>query len=697
LRAAGARSHQVLIFALAEASWLSAAGLLTGAALGVAAAAVLAGAAGLPAGAVLSHSLITTTDALVLLGGWVAATALIGCVLLLRGGRVADVLAVAAVAALALALSRGATTGGTLALLMAPLTCVAAGAIVYRLAGAILRTGERVLRRGPVALRLAIVGLARAPTAPALAVAFVAVSIGLAGFALGYGATLERGAADQAAQSVPLDARIVPSPGSTTPLQIAPLSRWRALAGGGTVLPVQRTYASYVQGGAANTVPTLGIPSDGLELIHDWHATGGAVSAAVLAQRLAPRGPVSRLGPSLPAGDRYLKLRVSATAGVEITADLLSSDGAVLQIPLGLAGAGQRALSAKLPPGPHRLEAFELDEPGGEAATNGHQLAENQAAATQSTSTVTVGPLSAVSGTGAARRLSLRSWRGVGAAGSLGGGTGAPRVLFTDSGEAGIVRPPQPSDSRPVPVVVDPVTAGAATPTGQLTLNVDGQPVSAQVVGTLRRFPTTGPSGTGFVLADESTLAGALNASLPGQGRPGELWIATSAPASLGAVARAGARGGLGVSVRADVERALRDDPIADGVLNGLFAAAAVAAALAMLGLLVALAGAMREPRAERDLEAQGLGPRQLRDELGLRVLAAGVLGTLAGLVVAAVLTRLAVATVRAAGSVAAPNPPLTAVAPVAQLLGLGLGALVAFVAIAWLATRLAVARQRPL
>ena len=82
----------------------------------------------------------------------------------------------------------------------------------------------------------------------------------------------------------------------------------------------------------------------------------------------------------------------------------------------------------------------------------------------------------------------------------------------------------------------------------------------------------------------------------------------------------------------------------------------------------VALAGAMRQPEAERDLEIQGLGAREFRGELRLRVLVAGALGTVAGLIVAGVLTRLAVVTVRAAGGVAVPDPPLTAVAPAGEL-----------------------------
>ncbi len=704
LRAAGARSGQLIVFALAEAGWLTALGLAAGAVIGMTVAALLAGGAGLPVGKVLAHSLLTPAGALALLGGWVAAAALIGCVLLMPGRRIADVLGIAAAAGLALALSRGATAAGAPALLLAPLTCVAGGALVYRVAGAALRTGERISRRGPVPVRLALVGLARAPTAPALAVAFVAVSVGLAGFALGYRATLERGAADQAAYSVPLDARITPTASFAPPLELASIAHWRTLAAGGPVLPVRRTYASYLDGGQTVTVPALGVPAGGLPMIRRWRSGDGSATPAVLARRLAPHGPVRAPGPQLPAGGRWMALRMSSPAGVQVSADLRSPSGAVTQVSLGLASPRPRTARVRLAPGRHELEALELDEPTGLEATNGHQNAENQAAATQSSTDVRLGPL-LVGGPGRRRWVSLRGWRGVGAAS---GGTsesapttagtaaaGSVRVRFADTGEPGVVRPRQPSDTAPVPVLTDPATAAAATSSGQLALTVDGLPVAARVVGTLIRFPTLGSGQAGLVVADEATLAGALDASLPGQGRPDELWIATAHPARLRAALGSGTLSQLGAGFRSDVESTLRADPVAVGVLGTLTGAAAVATALAIIGLLASLVGAMREPQAERDLEVQGLGPRQLRVELGLRVLAAGVLGIGAGLLVAGVLTRLAVVTVRAAGAVAAPDPPLVTVIPVAQLALLAVGALVSLAIAGWLAASGVVGRRR--
>jgi hypothetical protein len=697
LSAAGGRASQRLVFVLAEAGCLSALGLLAGAALGLAVAAVLATAAGLPAGAVLAHGPLTGTGLAALLGGWIAATSLIGLVLLLPGGAIADALAIAATAALALALTRGADSGGPLPVLLAPLVSIAAGVLVYRLSATALRAGERLSRRGPLAVRLALVSLARAPVAPALAVAFIAISTGLGGFALGYRATLQRGTADEAANVVPLDALIAPTPSFATPLELASLKRWRSIAGG-PVLPVRRTDASFAGAGETITVPALGIPAAGLALIHGWRASDGSAPLATLARRLQPPGAVRTPGPSLPAGARWVSLRVSAPGGgVEVTADLRNAAGSITQLSLGLASARPRTATARLPAGSVELEAIELDEPTGLEATSGHQNGENPAAETQSSIAVRLGPMRALDAAGRRlKNLSFDGWRGVDAASGASATRVSLRLAFADSGDPGIIRPRQPSDLGPLPVLVDPGTAAAASRSRRLALTVDGLPVTARIVGVLKRFPTLPAGSAGFVIADEPTLAGALDASLPGQGRPDELWISTDHPRRLRAALSHGRLHALSAGFRAGVERSLRSDPIARGVLATFAFGAAVSAGLALIGLLVALLGAMRDRRVELDLAVQGLGPRMLRRELALRILAASSLGILAGLVLAVVLTRLAVAAVRAAGAVAIPNPPLVTVAPWGRLALLAIVAAAVFTAVSWLAAGAAVHRSNP-
>ena len=664
LQLAGARRAQCLAFVAGEAAALCAVALLAGAAIGVGVAALLAGAAGLPVGAVLTHSVVTPLGLVALAAGWVCAAVLLTTVLSARGARIVDALALAAVVALVTALVVAPGSAGASAVLIAPLCCLAAGVLIFRAASPVLRGAARLARHGPLLGRLALIGLARSPGPASLAIAFIAIAVGLGGFALAYHATLVRGTADQAAASVPLDAIVSPTSGFVSPLELAPLARWRALSRG-DAYPVRRTLAIYAGPGAAVTEPAIGVPAAALARIHGWRASDGSAPLATLARRLIPSGPVRTPGPMLPVDARRLSLRVgSPAAAITVIADLRVASGQITQVTLGPTGG------ATVPPGRWELDALELDESSGMQATNGHQAAESPTGESQFTSTVTLGPLRFLSASGRTLRTApLRGWVGVGAASLTPRATDVLRVRFSETGVPGIVRPPQPSDARPVPVLADPQTAAAAGPGGRLALTVDEQPVSARLVGVLRRFPTVGADAAGFVVADEASLASALDAALPGQGRPDELWISTGHTRALEAALRMPPLSALDAAFRSRIERLLRSAPIAGGVLGTLVGASALAAVLAVLGLMVAVAGSLRDRGFDLDLIAQGFGPRALRAELRLRLLIAVVGGVGCGLAIGVLLTRLAVAAVRAAGGVAVPEPPLVTVAPLRDLL----------------------------
>ena len=690
LRNAGARTRHCVLFVAVESGWLCAAALSVGAALGIGAAALLARGEGEPAGAILLHSVITPAGAITLGIGWLAATVLLGALVLVRSARPIDVLAVAAASALVAALAGGAGSDHAMTLLLAPLCCVAVGVLTFRAAGLVLQGAERVARSGPVLPRLALVNLARSPAVPALVIAFIAVATGLGGFALAYRSTLIRSAADQAADRVPLDVRVSPGPDFKTPLEVAALQRWQALASGG-VLPIRRTEANYTSGGETVTVPALGIPADGLTHIHGWRESDGSAPLTALARRLKPSDPVRVAGPILPAGTKWLSLRASSQSlGVGVTADLRDSRGAIRQVAFGTAGAGVAVLRAPVPRGRWELEALELDEPTGLAITNGHQNGENPAAATQSSTRVALGPLLALPASGRSLlSVPLAAWRGVGAATTAQAGSGAvATVTFATSGTPGVLRPAQPTDTHPVPVLADPQTTASAGPGGRIALTVDGLPVIARVVGVLDRFPTLPPDSAGFLIADQTTLAAALDVQLPGQGRTDELWISTGDPARLRAALQSGALAQLDSSFRADIDHQLQDAPVARGVLGTLIAATALSVLLAVIGLLTTLLGGTRDERVESDLEEQGVGPRGLRAELRFRLALVSVLGVIVGLGIAALLTRLAVASVRAAGTVANPRPPVVTVVPWAALAAWGAGTFAVLALAGWIATR---------
>jgi len=285
------------------------AALIAGALAAVAAATVLAAGAHEPVGSILTHSLLTWRGLAALTGGWLVSTLVVAALVAVpAGARIGDVAAVAAVAALALVLAGNGSQSTTQTILLAPLCALAAGVIVLRLSGVALMAGERLARRGPLAVRVAFVDLARRPGLPSLWVAFVAVAVGLGGFALCYRATLVRSAADQAAAAVPLDATVSPGPSFATPLTLASRDRWDALSHG-IAWPVRRTQATFVSGDASVTVPALGVPAAALARMHGWRASDAPVPLRALAARLAPAGPVRVPGPAVPAGARWLSVR----------------------------------------------------------------------------------------------------------------------------------------------------------------------------------------------------------------------------------------------------------------------------------------------------------------------------------------------------------------------------------------------------
>jgi hypothetical protein len=373
---------------------------------------------------------------------------------------------------------------------------------------------------------------------------------------------------------------------------------------------------------------------------------------------------------------------------VNVTADLRDPAGDIRRLALGTAQGSSDLLRATVPQGRWEIEALELDESTGLEITNGHQNGENPAPATQFTASVSLGPLlPRWPGGRLGRPLPLRTWVGVGAASVAGPPPGGGlQVRFAASGLPGVVRPRQPSDTGPVPVLADGQTAAAAGAGGKLEMSIDGQPVQARIVGVLRRFPTV--SGTSnFVIADEAVLASALDAQLPGQGRPDELWISTSRTGPLRAALASPPLAGLQATYRADVERRLREAPTVRAISGTLLAAAAVSGALALIGLLLVVYGPLRDRRLAEDLAAQGLGPAALRSELLTRLTLAGALGIVPGVGLALLLDRLAVAAV---GSVAGqrPVPPLVTVVPARALAIWVAGAAALVVAAAWLATR---------
>jgi hypothetical protein len=239
-------------------------------------------------------------------------------------------------------------------------------------------------------------------------------------------------------------------------------------------------------------------------------------------------------------------------------------------------------------------------------------------------------------------------------------GSGRRVTYFVTNATDATFRPRQRTDAEHVRVIASPGIAGAAGVGGLLPVSFGDTTLVVRVAAVARRFPSL---YGGFVVADETALATALNTASPGSAVTNELWLGGMTPTGITRLGRSVGHPPL-EAVRATfqsrVEAGLRRDPLARAVLWTLAGLAAVGFALALAGLAVAVSADLRDERGELfDLEAQGARPSALRRHVRLRsggVLALGVLG---GAALAAVLSVLVVDVVLVTANGRLPEPPL--------------------------------------
>jgi predicted lysophospholipase L1 biosynthesis ABC-type transport system permease subunit len=194
-------------------------------------------------------------------------------------------------------------------------------------------------------------------------------------------------------------------------------------------------------------------------------------------------------------------------------------------------------------------------------------------------------------------------------------------------------------------------------------------------VGVVQRFPSVVGDAVVADLAEASTR---FDTRSPGLGTTDELWLDSATPPSTPE---------LTVASHAATLSRLESDPLARGALLTLAGTAAVSLLLALLGLVLAVVGDVRDERGELfDLEAQGASPATIRTHLRLRAALVAVFGILGGLVLGAILSALVITLVSVTASAAEPEPPLR-LALDAPLLAL---AAVAYIALAALLVGLA-------
>jgi hypothetical protein len=516
-----------------------------------------------------------------------------------------------------------------------------------------LRGLERLARGAPAAFRLAALSLARYPGHAAVAVAFFVVSLGLALFAESYRSTLERGQRDQAAYAVPLDFVLTEDPSKLiSPLEAAPLSRYRSLGPDIDAVPVLRLSGSVPRLESGRGVSLLGVPAGALLRLDGWRGDFSPLSPAVLAGRIESRGRVELRGPRLPVDGTKLLLPVAAHGDdVVLAATVLSPRGQFVNVDLGETdGARRTVLHARLPPRARGGRLVSL--------TIGLTLL-SRVTTEPLLGVLEVGRLTVGRPRGGRTLLSgYENWIGVEGIEIVRAGATTRLRYFVSHQGTSRFRPRQLSDGKPVPVIASPRLAAAASG-GILPVQLVGQQIRAMVVAIARRFPSVERD---FVIADRSVLATALNAEDPGTPLFNEVWIGTPAT-GIGDVEAALRRppfDALRVESRASHEFDLRSDPVARGTLVTLAAAAAVALALALVGLLLLILSDLRDERGELfGLEAQGAGPSLLRRHIRLRAAFITVVAVVGGVGLGAALAALVVDFVTLTANAAEPEPPL--------------------------------------
>jgi hypothetical protein len=679
LRTRGATPAHLTGFSVAEAAWPVAVGAAAGLGAGYLAALLLWGrsiaGSGLAGGARTSALLAgVAAVAVATTLRWQPSTGERGA------WRAVTVAAAATFAAVALAAARGSTgavagaPADPLLSLLPVLTATGTGLVAARCWPLAPRLLARVIPHRAAGPILALAGAGRQPLRAAATVAVVAATCCSVVFAGAYRATVDRGAADQAAYAVPTVARLTTGPLLIRPADVATPDAVARLAPGAVAFPVLRSEANVALTLVESApVEVLGLEPGTLVRVAHWRSDYSDAPPAAVARRLAVAAPVAGL--AIPDGARRLTIPASGST-FRLDVHALVRDRPGRSLPFTLDRRGD-ALVADLPPGAGRaLVSLDLQEDLQTASLRQHAVGEGAVDVPARTGRVILGRPAA---DGRPLAGDLGGWS-VTAAGR---GTAAAGRLVVDyriAGNPTTIRPPR-VPAAPVPAYVDRDTAKLARG-GALSLDLgQGQRLAVRVVATGERFPTTRRR---FAVLDRAAVANALDAITPGAGSPTEVWVWAPPGASTRAAERALGRAPydrLTVELRSAGERSLRTDPVALTSSRLLLGTAAAGLLIGALCIVLLVAGERRESAGELFArEAEGSRPSTLRLALFARagaVVAVGVpFGVAAGLGLARATTALV--TVTAAGTT--PVPPLVlAAAPglvaieVAVLLCLGL------------------------
>ncbi|MGZ4649938.1 MAG: hypothetical protein ACXV3A_05310 [Kineosporiaceae bacterium] len=708
LRRRGATPRVLGALLAGEVAGAAVAGLLVGCLAGAAGAAVVAARAGLPVLDVSGSAVLAALPVSAALT--VAAAVLLALTIALPAARdgiatrglwhAVEAAAGVCIAVAAVLIARGGAVVGAqsgtdpLLLALPVLVLLAAGLVLARLWLPLLLAAQRLVPRRAVGALLGLSAVTGRPLRPVATAALVTAAVATSVFAGAYRTTLDQGAADQAAFTVPMDARVQTGTSLDRPYDVAPPAALRTELPGAVAQPVLRVSGSRrIQASVGTPVQFVGVDPATLPAMARWDRTVGGPAPGTVAAAL--RVGTLPQGTALPAGRELRITTPGSRVVVAVTATVRAEDGREQNVELRVTDAGtpRAALVAELPPFESaRLAALTLRQPFDEATRRIHNLGEGSVDRATPAGHIDLG---AVTVDGAAAVAPWRSWSGSGLRPAAGSVAAAVDYQLVQGAVVLTGRGGGPGDQgNPVPVAVDPATAAAARD-GLLDLRITGLDVSARVAAVLPRFSTvTGP----FAVLDLAALGRLLDVSTPGTAEPLELWISgpQSSTDELADRLAAPPFDRLSVQLRAPIEAALRSDPVARGAAD-LLAWAAAATLLAGAAALILLVAAERhdDAAAEYAWEADGVAPRTLRAALWWRALVvalpAAPAGVLAGIVLAALTARFVAVTAMATAA----QPPLAAGAGI--LPGIALALAVLAVALAAAAGLAAASLREPL
>src|SRR5262249_37901508 len=339
-----------------------------------------------------------------------------------------------------------------------------------RLLSPLLRLLERLARGGGASVRIALLSLARAPGEVLLTVVFFTLSVGIAVFAISYRATLVQGEHDQARYAVPPPVVLQEDLEKLVTIEQAPPP---ARDG---VTPVLRD-SGFVTAGGGRNFTLLALPAGSLHAVDGWRSDFSSRSPSELAALLRPAATPRLAGVALPRHARSLTLPV-AIAGdkIGLTVIVANRRGDFTPLSFGEHGRGEHTPTLPLPPESRggRIVAIRVSYPQIAAFVAGHR----ESGTTLSLSRASTGTL----------RL-RREFAGCGGTNGISAHGRSFRYLVNRAADS-FIRPAEPLEGLPVPVVASPAIANAAGPGGVVPLHVGDSIVPAQVVAIAKFFPS---------------------------------------------------------------------------------------------------------------------------------------------------------------------------------------------------------------